>query len=176
LVQVICCWSSEAQPTFLSLHTMIRHEPHRKHYAEDFYNVRGHTTRWYHTTYLLTELSPSWEVANCAVTQDDHRTSFIFYPSLYWLRYQSHNPSSRIMALGSTQPLTEISTSNLPRGKGRLARKPDNFTAICEPIVQKMWKARRLTTVWASKACYRDSFLKVLQKHATVSYTEPHIT
>jgi hypothetical protein len=38
------------------------------------------------------------------------------------------------MALGSTQPLTEISTRNLPKGKGRPARKADNLTAICEPI------------------------------------------
>jgi hypothetical protein len=37
------------------------------------------------------------------------------------------------MALGSTQPLTEISTRNLPGGKGRPARKAD-LTAICEPI------------------------------------------
>jgi hypothetical protein len=34
------------------------------------------------------------------------------------------------MALGSTQPLTEMSTRNLPGGKGRLARKADNFTAL----------------------------------------------
>jgi hypothetical protein len=45
------------------------------------------------------------------------------------------NPSSRTMALGSTQPLTEIRTMNLPGGKGRPARKADNVTAICEPIV-----------------------------------------
>jgi hypothetical protein len=62
------------------------------------------------------------------------------------------------MALGSTQPLTEISTRNLPGGKGRPVRKADNLTAICEPIVQKMWEPRRLTTLWASTACYRDSF------------------
>jgi hypothetical protein len=37
-------------------------------------------------------------------------------------------------------------------------RKADNPTAICEPIVQKMWERRRLTTLWASKACYKDSF------------------
>jgi hypothetical protein len=37
--------------------------------------------------------------------------------------------------LGSTQPLTEMSTRNLPGGKGRPARKADNLTAICEPIV-----------------------------------------
>jgi hypothetical protein len=45
------------------------------------------------------------------------------------------NPSSRIMALGSTQPLTEMSTRNLPGGKGRQARKADNLTAICETTV-----------------------------------------
>jgi hypothetical protein len=39
------------------------------------------------------------------------------------------------MALGSTQPLTEMSTMILSGGKGRPARKPDNLTAICEPIV-----------------------------------------
>jgi hypothetical protein len=39
------------------------------------------------------------------------------------------------MALGSTQPLTEMSTKNLPGGKGRLTRKADNLTATCEPTV-----------------------------------------
>jgi hypothetical protein len=32
-------------------------------------------------------------------------------------------------------PLTEISTRNLPGGKGRPANKADNFIVICEPIV-----------------------------------------
>jgi hypothetical protein len=45
------------------------------------------------------------------------------------------NPSSRTIALGSTQLLTEMSTKNLPGGKGRPARKADNLTAICEPTV-----------------------------------------
>jgi hypothetical protein len=39
------------------------------------------------------------------------------------------------MALMSTQPLTEMSTRSLPVGKGRPARKADNLTEICEPIV-----------------------------------------
>jgi hypothetical protein len=39
------------------------------------------------------------------------------------------------MVLGSTQPLTEMSTRNLPEVKGRAARKADNLTVICEPIV-----------------------------------------
>jgi hypothetical protein len=45
------------------------------------------------------------------------------------------NPSSRTMALGLTQHLTEMSTRKLPGGKGRPACKADNLTAICEPIV-----------------------------------------
>jgi hypothetical protein len=42
---------------------------------------------------------------------------------------------SRTMGLWSTQPLTEMSTRNLPGGKRRPTRKADNLTAICEPIV-----------------------------------------
>jgi hypothetical protein len=52
------------------------------------------------------------------------------------------------MAMGSTQPLTEMSTTNLPGGEGRLARGAD-LIAICEPIIQKMWEPRRLTNLWA---------------------------
>jgi hypothetical protein len=39
------------------------------------------------------------------------------------------------MILGSTQPATEISTKSLVEVIGRPARKADNLTAICEPIV-----------------------------------------
>jgi hypothetical protein len=39
------------------------------------------------------------------------------------------------MALESTQPLTEMSTGNLPGGKWLLVHKADNLTDICEPIV-----------------------------------------
>jgi hypothetical protein len=45
------------------------------------------------------------------------------------------NPSSRTMALGSTQALTKMSTRNLRGGKKRPARKADNFTTIYEPNV-----------------------------------------
>jgi hypothetical protein len=45
------------------------------------------------------------------------------------------NPSSSIMVLGSTQPLTEISTRNLSGGKKRPARRADNLAATCEPNV-----------------------------------------
>jgi hypothetical protein len=44
------------------------------------------------------------------------------------------DPSSRTMALGSTKPLTEMSTRIISGGKERPARKAD-LTAICEPTV-----------------------------------------
>jgi hypothetical protein len=62
------------------------------------------------------------------------------------------------MALGSTQPVAEMSTRNLSAGKKWPTRKADNRTIICEPIVQKMWEPRRLTTLRPSTACDRDSF------------------
>jgi hypothetical protein len=45
------------------------------------------------------------------------------------------NPSSRTMALGLIQPLTEISTRNLPGGKNRPAHRADNLAAIYEPNI-----------------------------------------
>jgi hypothetical protein len=62
------------------------------------------------------------------------------------------------MALGSAQPVTEMSTGNLPGGKGQPAIKAANLTAICEPIFSKMCELRRLTTLLACMACYRDRF------------------
>jgi hypothetical protein len=45
------------------------------------------------------------------------------------------NPSSRTMALDSTQPLTEMRTRNIPAGKGRPVHKADKLTASCKPII-----------------------------------------
>jgi hypothetical protein len=49
--------------------------------------------------------------------------------------FNLRNPSSRTMALGSNQRLTEMSTTNLPRDKKRPARKADNLAGIYEPNV-----------------------------------------
>jgi hypothetical protein len=45
------------------------------------------------------------------------------------------NSFSPTMIRGSTHPLTEISTRNLPGNKGLPVSKADNLAAICEPIV-----------------------------------------
>jgi hypothetical protein len=62
------------------------------------------------------------------------------------------------MALGSTEPLKEMSTRDIPEGKGQPVSKADNLTAICEPIVYKIWGPRCLAALWACTACYKDSF------------------
>jgi hypothetical protein len=77
---------------------------------------------------------PSWKAASSI---PDEVTAFFYWP----------NPSSCIMALGSTQPLTETRTRNFPGGKGRPAHKADILTAICETTVQKMLGPRRLTAL-----------------------------
>jgi hypothetical protein len=53
------------------------------------------------------------------------------------------------MALWSTQPVTEMSTRNIPGGKGQPERKAANLTVIYESIVYKMWEPRLLTALWA---------------------------
>jgi hypothetical protein len=74
-------------------------------------------------------------------------TSRVRLPIKLILFFNLHNPSSGAMVLGSTQLLTEMSTRNLPKGKGRTARKADNLTAICETIIWIKWESRRLTTL-----------------------------
>jgi hypothetical protein len=45
-----------------------------------------------------------------------------------------HNHSGRNIALGLTQPLTELSTRNLPEGKWRPACRAENHTTTYDPI------------------------------------------
>jgi hypothetical protein len=58
----------------------------------------------------------------------DEVTGFLHWP----------NPSSRTMALGSTQPLIEMSTRYLPGCKGLPVRKADNLTAIWADCLENM--------------------------------------
>jgi hypothetical protein len=58
--------------------------------------------------------------------------------SMRSLDFSIDKPSSRTVALGSTQSVTEISTKNLPGSKGRSARKADKFTAMCEQCLENV--------------------------------------
>ena len=48
----------------------------------------------------------------------------------HWNFSLTLNPSDRTMALGSTQPLTEISARGISLGQRRPVRKADNLTTI----------------------------------------------
>jgi hypothetical protein len=63
------------------------------------------------------------------------------------------------MALGSTQPLTEMSTRYLPGGKWRSSCKADNLTARCYSAVclELLMVVRKI-----EKTCY---FLIIKTKH-----------
>jgi hypothetical protein len=65
------------------------------------------------------------------------------------------NPSSRIMALRFTQPLTEMSSRSRKmflRSSARPVRKADNLAAICEPIIYKMWNIDVSQPYWSPRA------------------------
>jgi hypothetical protein len=49
------------------------------------------------------------------------------------------NPFSRTMALGFTQPLTEIRNKNLSEDKVRPESNSGKLIAICELIFYKVW-------------------------------------
>jgi hypothetical protein len=63
------------------------------------------------------------------------------------------NSSSHSMAMELTHPLTEMNTRNIAfggggGGKGQPEREAENFTAICDPTVEKIWEPQRLTTFY----------------------------
>jgi hypothetical protein len=70
----------------------------------------------------LRHYATSWKVAGSI---PDEVIGFFSWP----------DPFSWTMALGSTKPLTEMSTRNHPGGIGQPVRKADNLSTICEPIV-----------------------------------------
>jgi len=52
------------------------------------------------------------------------------------------NPSSRTMALGSTQPLTEMSTGNISWGKGGRCLRLTIYPPFCADYLE-IWKPYR---------------------------------
>jgi hypothetical protein len=72
------------------------------------------------------------------------------------------NPSTRTMALGLTQPLTEISITNFPGGKRQLVHKADNHTTICEAV--------HLTVFMAFVASNRGTLCVYVHSGDTAAY------
>jgi hypothetical protein len=92
-----------------------------------------------------------------------------------WIFFSLPNPSSHTMALGLTQPLTEMSTRNLSgevNGGWRVRLTLRHLWADC---LEKMWKPRRLTTLRAFMACYRDSFTFTLCNTPNCYHMNNHV-
>jgi hypothetical protein len=51
--------------------------------------------------------------------------------------FKNYKKDNKFIHRQETQHLTEMSTRNLPVGKGRPPRKADNLTTICEPMSRK---------------------------------------
>jgi hypothetical protein len=79
------------------------------------------------------------------------------------------NPSSCTLALESTQPLTEMSTRNLPGGKGLLERKADNLADCLENVAAstshnpmglhsllQAWLLKKVCAQWIPKTLTSD--------------------
>jgi hypothetical protein len=68
------------------------------------------------------------------------------------------NPPNHTVAVGSTQPLTEMSARNLPEGsKARPERKSNNFTTVSADYPENVGTSTS-RILWTSAACYRDSY------------------
>jgi hypothetical protein len=78
------------------------------------------------------------------------------------------------MALGSTQPLTEVTTRNLPGGKGWPAYMADNLTAIYK-LSRKCGSLNVTQPYAASTAYYREntppSYLSIYSSFICFMYT-----
>jgi hypothetical protein len=62
------------------------------------------------------------------------------------------------VVLQSTQPPTERTATSPHMGKGQPVPKADNLTLIWQQILYEMLELRRLATLLASTACYKDRF------------------
>jgi hypothetical protein len=64
-----------------------------------------------------------------------HNTLILTDEVIGFFSLNLHNPPSRTLALGLTQPVTELSTRNFPGNKVRPVCNASDTAAICEPNV-----------------------------------------
>jgi hypothetical protein len=84
---------------------------------------------------MLLRAAPRWR--NCLRHYATSRKVVGLFPNEVIGFFNWPNPSSRTMALRSTQPLTEMSTRNLPGGKGRPARSSPGTWLLSLPTSQQ---------------------------------------
>jgi hypothetical protein len=73
--------------------------------------------------------------------------------------FQWLNPSSRTMVLGSTQPLTEMSTNNISWGdKGGRCVRLTTLPPSCTDYVWNLWEPEPPAALRACPGLYRDRY------------------
>ena len=86
--------------------------------------------------------------------------------------FHSHNPSDRTMALGSTQPLKEMSSRRISWGQMRPVRKADNLTTfMCRcAVVMKYGNLNFLEPSGPLQACNGTDLPFTLHPHKAPHY------
>ena len=110
----------------------------------------------------------SW-LRHCAISRKVVGSIPVGVGTFYW-----HNPSGRTVALGSTQPLTELSAKNITWGWKRLMYTADNLTTfMCRLswnlVVSTSWKSQGLLYLYLYllQSCYRKLWRCACWKHYT---------
>jgi hypothetical protein len=107
-----------------TLHTYI--------YIYLYNQYSDHCNRWLITSFGLHRSFIMWFLLHSWLKHyPTSRKNVCSFPVEVIEFFNWSNPSSRTMALESTQPLTDMSTRNLPGGKGWRVCRADSLTADC---------------------------------------------
>jgi hypothetical protein len=84
-----------------------------------------------------------------------------------------HNPVGRTMALGSTQPLTEMSTRNISWGVKRPVPRADNLTTF---VCRLVYPVSLVTAVIEAVQCltYTQNYSYMLEVHVSLTHWQTH--
>jgi hypothetical protein len=83
-----------------------------------------------------------------------------------------HNPSSRIMALGLTQPLTDMSTRNISWGKGGRCVELTTLPPSCADCLE-IWEPLPLGTLRVVMVCFTFMLTIIAPIHFVVFICHP---
>ena len=159
----------------LSVCLSVRMEELGSHY-KDFHDV------WYYRIFFLENLSEKTQISlkswstrwriclrHCAA----RRKAACSIPDGIIGSFHWHDPSGRTMAVGSTQPLTEMSTRNISWGLRRSVPRADKLTTFVCRFFGNSGNLKLLERWGPVQACngFAFTFIKIREKY-WVLYTK----